>query len=158
MVNVKQNPFKKESSHDATQRLISAKSRKWYRDLRFGDFLLYAFILTVAGLVLLQTGSMINQQVMAVLSQDGEPMMTVSMLDLEAGGSEEITSRGYHYTIDYRDGRIRFAKADCPDQICVHTGWISRSGQLSACVPGHLVLRMESEGDPDAQDLDVIIR
>ena len=38
------------------------------------------------------------------------------------------------------DGRIAFIKSDCPDQICVRTGFIGQAGQMAACLPNGLVL------------------
>ena len=43
---------------------------------------------------------------------------------------------------EIRDGRIAFIKSDCPDQICVHTGFIGQSGQMAACLPNGLVLSL----------------
>jgi len=68
-----------------------------------------------------------------------------------------IESNGYHYIIRIEPGRIRVLEADCPDRVCVVTGWLSRPGQLAACVPGRLLVRMvdASEGDPSG-DVDVV--
>ena len=40
--------------------------------------------------------------------------------------------------------------ADCPDQICVKTGSISRSGQSIVCAPNRVVVTVTGE-DKDAQ-------
>jgi hypothetical protein len=86
-------------------------------------------------------------------------ILTLSAEQLQAGGSLELDAGGYHYHIVYEAGRIRFAAADCPDKVCVRTGWISRSGQIAACVPGHLIIKIEGSGSqptgPD--DVDVIV-
>ena len=38
------------------------------------------------------------------------------------------------------DGRIAFYKSDCPDQVCVRTGFLHLSGQLAVCLPNRVVL------------------
>lgn len=135
--------------------------RKWYHWLKWGDLLLYLLIL-VAAIILLSGVFGIRTQAaaQAVITRDGETILQIPLDQLEETGEENVVANGYHYRITYENGRIRFAEADCPDQICVHTGWISRSGELAACVPGHLILRIEAENgqtaDPD--DLDVVIR
>ena len=63
----------------------------------------------------------------------------------------------------FEDGTIRFEASDCPDQVCVQTGWVSRLGQVSACVPGHLILSVNGspvvgEGEGTEPEVDVIIR
>jgi len=37
-----------------------------------------------------------------------------------------------------QDGRIAFVESDCPDQICVRTGFIGRHGQTAACLPNRV--------------------
>lgn len=37
----------------------------------------------------------------------------------------------------------RIAASPCPEQRCVLQGWIRRQGEVAACVPNHLVLRIE---------------
>lgn len=53
-------------------------------------------------------------------------------------------------TFEVRDGAIRFLSSDCPDQICVHTGFLRTAGQFAVCLPYKLVLRVEGDGAPDA--------
>ncbi|MSR84192.1 MAG: NusG domain II-containing protein [Candidatus Latescibacteria bacterium] len=37
----------------------------------------------------------------------------------------------------------RIATSPCPEQRCVLQGWIRRQGEVAACLPNHLVLRIE---------------
>ena len=134
---------------------------KWYDELKWGDFIIFIFITGLAVTLLVSFAQLRSEQAaQAVLSLDGEPVLQIAASDLENQGLIEFEASGFAYIIEYDQGRIRFAKADCPDQICVHTGWISRSGELSACVPGRLVLRIRSDqvAAPGPDDLDVIIR
>lgn len=54
----------------------------------------------------------------------------------------------------YKDGSIAFEASDCPDQVCVHTGRISRAGETAACLPNGLLLKIVSEGEGE---LDAVI-
>jgi hypothetical protein len=47
-----------------------------------------------------------------------------------------------------RDGRIRVVDADCPHGICVNMGWVGRSGQLIACVPNRVIVKIEAQEEP----------
>ena len=54
-------------------------------------------------------------------------------------------------TIEICDGKIRVSEAECPDQVCVHTGWLSSSAIPIVCLPNHLVITFASENsDIDA--------
>lgn len=57
-------------------------------------------------------------------------------------------------TFQIQDGKIRFLSSDCPDQVCVRTGFISLAGQTAVCLPHRLVIRIISDSP---SDLDVII-
>lgn len=47
--------------------------------------------------------------------------------------------------------QARIAASPCPEQRCVLQGWIHRQGETAACLPNHLVLRIEGgDGAVDA--------
>jgi len=48
------------------------------------------------------------------------------------------------------NGSIAFLESDCPDQICVNTGFIGTPGQSAACLPNRIVLAIEGDGGVDA--------
>lgn len=43
----------------------------------------------------------------------------------------------------YRDGSIAFVHSDCPDQVCVHSGKLSREGDMAACLPNGLLIELK---------------
>ncbi|MFX3617313.1 MAG: NusG domain II-containing protein [Sporolactobacillus sp.] len=51
-------------------------------------------------------------------------------------------------TIEVRKDRIRIKSANCPDQICVRTGFISKPGETIVCLPHRLVIEIQSENNP----------
>lgn len=46
-----------------------------------------------------------------------------------------------------KNNSIAFIHSDCPDKICVNTGFISKSGQTAVCLPNKMVLRLISSDD-----------
>ena len=46
------------------------------------------------------------------------------------------------------DGRARFASSPCPNQYCVHQGWLSHKGQASFCLPNQVSLELLSGEKP----------
>ena len=141
----------------------SGKGRgRWYHWLKWGDWLLYGLFGGLAVvLLLLMPGLQAGTQTSAVVLLDGKVMLEVSAEQLNGSGEVPLTANGFHYLLVYADGRIRFSEADCPDRVCVRTGWISKPGQIAACVPGHLILKIT--GDLDQQEtnpdgVDVIVR
>lgn len=135
------------------------KPQGWYHLLRWGDGVLYVVIGSLALILFLVFSShSLDANKRAVLTMGETVMLVLSEEQLQEGGIREIEANGYHYQLVYEDGRIRFAQADCPDQICVRTGWISRPGQIAACVPGRLILKIEGQSGEDPDAVDVIVR
>ncbi len=56
-------------------------------------------------------------------------------------GNEDIT-----LIVEIADGRVRVKHSDCPDQVCVHSGWLSQSGQAAACVPAGVCVQVVGGG------------
>jgi hypothetical protein len=39
-------------------------------------------------------------------------------------------------------GKVRFKQSPCPNQYCVHQGWLSRAGQVAICLPNQISLQL----------------
>jgi hypothetical protein len=133
----------------------------WFHYLKWGDFLLAGLISVLAVILLLAMPRAALPAASAALTMDGKVLQQWTAAELTASGEQDLTANGYHYQIAWQNGQIRFLKADCPDQICVHTGWISHTGEIAACVPGHLILKTSGDAIPQTtgtSGVDVIIK
>ena len=54
---------------------------------------------------------------------------------------------GFSNTIEAEHGRIRVREAGCPDQVCVHQGWISDGTVPIVCLPNKLIIEIVGGGD-----------
>ncbi|MDR3562852.1 MAG: NusG domain II-containing protein [Negativicutes bacterium] len=79
----------------------------------------------------------------------------IQAIKLRPGYHEEVRLGGEEHfnLIVAENGRIRVAEADCPDQICVRTGWISIAPQQVVCLPYRVVVKVVSSGLPDIDDI-----
>ena len=73
----------------------------------------------------------------------------VETLDLTQYGRKQINVGNHVYTLEIKDGGVRILEADCPDQVCVRTGFISNHGQSIVCVPGRLIITVENQLAPE---------
>lgn len=66
---------------------------------------------------------------------------------------DTVYAIGSGNVIEIRDGGVRMCSADCPDQTCVRTGRITRSGQSIVCLPRRIVVTVTGgkSNDYDAQ-------
>lgn len=55
-----------------------------------------------------------------------------------------VEYEGRANAIEIRDHQIRVLDAECPDQTCVHMGWLGDSGLPIVCLPNHLVIQYAS--------------
>jgi hypothetical protein len=99
---------------------------------------------------------------MAVLTGDGERSAEVyqdgrliQVIKLRAGYREELRLGGLvHFNlIVAENGRVRVADADCPDQVCVRTGWVSLAPQQIVCLPYRVVIKIVAAKQADIDDI-----
>ena len=103
--------------------------------------------LTLAALILVCAGS-----VAWLLLAPGRTDHPVAAITLDGEGLEPysftVTGKdGLTNTVLVEPGRIRVEKADCPDQICVHQGYISDGSQPIVCLPNRLIIQIQGGGD-----------
>lgn len=50
------------------------------------------------------------------------------------------------FNIEVKDGKCRAVDVECPNQICVHTGWISVDNPVPIiCLPNNLIVSIDEE-------------
>jgi hypothetical protein len=70
---------------------------------------------------------------------------TVYKTDLvEARTFTVAGARGF-MVLEVLDGKIAVTRADCPNQICVNTGWRGQAGDVIVCVPNKAVVKIHAE-------------
>lgn len=62
------------------------------------------------------------------------------------------TEHGFN-VVEIDNGQVRVSAADCPDLLCVNTGWRRHVGQLIVCLPHYFVVRIVGEQE-NPEDLD----
>ncbi|MGL4606244.1 MAG: NusG domain II-containing protein [Eubacteriaceae bacterium] len=56
-----------------------------------------------------------------------------------------------------KEGTIAFEFSDCSDQICVRSGELSKVGEMAACLPNKLILKIVPVDGNNNDNMDVII-
>ncbi|MBX2989928.1 MAG: NusG domain II-containing protein [Bacteroidetes bacterium] len=58
--------------------------------------------------------------------------------------NRKITVRGDYgdVRIQVNEGRVAVVHADCPNKVCVRTGWRSLAGDAIICVPNRVLIRI----------------
>ena len=90
-----------------------------------------------------------------------EDQKEIGRYDLNTDTTKEIqTAKGMNI-LEIKNGMAYVTEADCPDQVCIRMGKISKTGENIVCLPHKLVAEVESDGSTtdDADDApDVIVK
>lgn len=87
-----------------------------------------------------------GQVLYADLYQNGELLQTIRLDTVTGEYTFEVSGdAGATNTVCVRPGSIAIVSASCPDQICVHQGFISTSLLPITCLPNRLVIRVREE-------------
>lgn len=113
--------------------------------LRRLDLLIIGGLLAVglAAYFFLQGGGEVGDRAQILL--DGVAVAEVSLA--EDGRVEIPEAPGVVFEVS--GGAIAFVHSDCPDKVCVRTGFISRSYQTAVCLPKKLMLKLYAESGDD---------
>lgn len=114
--------------------------------LKFGDMLIIAIVLLCALAALLPfTGTF--EATKAEIYKDGKLIYTV---DLSKDQSFSIEG-DYHNVVEVKDGKIHFKEANCPDKVCIRSGYASKSRPVLVCLPNRVTVKLVgSDGGVDA--------
>ncbi len=117
--------------------------------LKWGDALVIGLILCLASFLFLIRAPGSDGAGVAVITRDGKVLERIA---LGANGQtlHFIVDGDYHNEIMVSGGRICFSESDCPDKVCVHTGWLSKPGQTAVCLPNRVVITIEGAAQLDA--------
>lgn len=122
-----------------------------FKDKTKGDLIL------IVALVAFGLGALIYNHVIVprrgqasrvVIEIEGEVVQELNLLR-NGEGIRFTSQRGYN-VVEIKDGKVRISEADCPDQICVNTGWREHVGQVIVCMPHHFVVKIEGSADPQS--------
>jgi len=89
----------------------------------------------------------------AVIQVNGKEYKTIPLSEHAGTDSFRImTDNGYN-TVVVQDHAIAITEADCPDHICVQSGFITQPGATTVCLPHKVMIEVRSA---DSQEPDVI--
>lgn len=130
---------------------------KW----RKGDYFIALFVIALflASLIYpIYRFFLPNQMLSAVIRQDNEVVKIIDLSTVQE--TYELTfyhgDHQEHYNIvEVEPGRIRVKAANCPEQIDVRVGWLSKAGDIAVCLPHRLIIELKGS---QQGDIDIIAR
>lgn len=85
----------------------------------------------------------------AVIKQEGKIIKTIDLSSSKEKQQFKIPyNNGANYNlVEVESGKIRFVDADCPDKVCVKTGWISEPGDSAVCLPHKTIITIQGNNE-----------
>ena len=102
--------------------------------------LLVAYIFTGIG-----NRSQGNQYVSVMV--DGQEYKKIEFSDEVIGKTYLIKTQFGRNVIEIGDNSVRVIEADCPDQLDVRQGTITKPGQVLVCLPNRLMVEIKASND-----------
>lgn len=98
--------------------------------------------LIVISIVIYTVIKLSNQNSVMVRVLDSNKNVLLSF-DIEEDNYYELNGKYGIFHIEVKDGKCRAIDVECPNQICVHTGWISADNPLPiVCIPNGIMVEI----------------
>lgn len=83
----------------------------------------------------------------------------VKRVDLSSGKDGSFSVDGLPNVVfhQYADGSISFVQSDCPDKICIRSGRLRLAGQMAACLPNQVYVKITGKGPHSEDAPDIVI-
>lgn len=118
------------------------------------DILIIAFVLVVALLIALISQFIAQRQMSAmtdgpyVVIQDPEGLVYSELLS--KNNDVDLKTKLGSNLIKVQDGAVWVDRADCDNQVCVHTGKIANVGDMIVCLPHQVIVQIVAQPDDAA--------
>ena len=88
-----------------------------------------------------------SKRTIAVIWLDNQPIRQLVLEETEDQEFSIQEETGRKITFQVKEGAIRFLSSNCPDQICVRTGFLRGDSDLplAACLPNGIILTISPE-------------
>ncbi|MCJ7690786.1 MAG: NusG domain II-containing protein [Clostridiaceae bacterium] len=108
--------------------------------------ILLIIVLISLGVTSIYKNSIKGAENIAVIKSDGKVIKTIDLNKVVEPQEFTIkTDKGNYNIISVKHNAIRVKAADCPNQVDVKVGWISKPSQLIVCLPNKLIISINGE-------------
>ncbi len=81
----------------------------------------------------------------AYIYKNNKVVEEIKLNEVQSPYDIEYENNNHKLTVHIETGKIRFSKADCPDKICVNTGYLSKNGDTAVCVPSEMMIVVKTD-------------
>ncbi len=82
-----------------------------------------------------------KEDVYAIIKKDDKIIHEINLSSLKDREVIRIPGR-YNELIIADQKKICFMSGDCPDRLCIKSGWLSKPGQIAVCLPNRTLIKI----------------
>lgn len=82
-----------------------------------------------------------SENVYAIIKCEDRLVKTINLSKLTKRETIKIPGKYNEFAVADQK-KICFMSADCPDRLCVKSGWIDKPGQIAVCLPNRTIIKI----------------
>ncbi len=114
--------------------------------------IVFIAIISISSLFYVKNAATDQSQKYVSVQVDGEEIKKIIFDKKIIGTTIAIETKFGYNLIEIGDEEVRVIEADCPDQLDVKQGYISRTNEIIVCLPNRLVIEIKGETDDSEVD------
>ena len=104
------------------------------------------FIASIASIAYYFFKDSSTDRLKAEVYKDGKLIDTIDLQAVDKPKKITVGDDVYNVIL-VEKGRIRFEEANCKDDVCVKTGWLSKKGEMAVCIPHKTYIKISGIQD-----------
>lgn len=100
-------------------------------------------IISVISLIFINKSVSSYEEKYISIQVDGKEVKRIKFDSSLVGETIPIKTEYGYNLLEIGEDKVRVIEADCPDQLCVKQGYISRVGEAIVCLPNRLVVEIK---------------
>lgn len=104
------------------------------------------FIASIASIAYYFLKDNSTDRLKAEVYKDGKLIDTIDLQAVDKPKKITVGDDEYNVIL-VEKGRIRFEEANCKDDVCVKTGWLSKKGEMAVCIPHKTYIKISGIQD-----------
>lgn len=115
------------------------------------DFILILVLSVICVILFIPRFITTSKSQTAVIYKNGKVIERIDLNSVKNSYNISLDSKP-NSIVQVDKGRIRYKVSHCPDKLCVKSGWLSKVGDTSACLPAKTMIVIEGQTQKDAPD------
>ncbi|MDF2790882.1 MAG: rane protein [Neobacillus sp.] len=87
-----------------------------------------------------------SNSLIADITRNGKVIRKVDLNKIKAPQLILLKNNGLRLTVLAQKGKIRILNSECPDKICVISGWLSKPGESVVCMHSKTIVMIKGKG------------